>query len=81
MLDPRFGLTGESEPSVCAVSGEPITGRHANTQSIGDGGFYRVLAKHARQLTPDKQAELEAAFKALTSPAADDTTSKKGKQS
>jgi hypothetical protein len=40
----QLGIIGEREPSLCAVSGKPVKGKHANTYYKGDGKhFVRVL--------------------------------------
>lgn len=40
----QIGIIGEREPELCAVSGKPIKGKHANTYYKGDGKHYvRVL--------------------------------------
>lgn len=56
--DPRVGVTGESEPDVCAYSGEKVQGRHANSFSLGHRRYYRVLAKHLDKWTEEDHVRM-----------------------
>jgi hypothetical protein len=44
-VDPRLGKTGEFEPKVCAVTGQKVQGRHAQTVHLRDGWYFRFLSK------------------------------------
>lgn len=83
MNDSRFGITGVSEPEVCAISGQPARGRHANTYHLTGGAVYYVLAKYVSQWTPALHDTLQAAFTAASMPVTGDlpadSSSKKGK--
>jgi len=49
-IDPRIGKHGEYEPEICAVTGHKAPRDVACTNvSLGNGYYYRVLAKVARQ--------------------------------
>ena len=58
--DARIGVTGGVEPDVCASSGEKVQGRHANTYSLPNGMYYRVLGKHAPRWTDADHARMVA---------------------
>lgn len=66
-VDPRIGKHGVYEPSVCAVTGQKAPRARACTNiSLGNGYYYRVLAKAVHRA--DKPAiakELEKAMSAL----------------
>lgn len=66
-IDPRIGKHGEYEPQVCAVTGHkaPRDAAHTNVK-LGNGYYYRVLAKVARQHDRDAtKAELKKALSEL----------------
>lgn len=82
MIDPRFGITGVSEPEVCAVSGELARGRHANRYPLPGKAYFYVLSKHVSELTDDVLARIHADFAALVAPQdtlVNDGPQKKGK--
>ena len=66
--DPRIGLHGEYEPEVCAHTGQKAPrGRACTNVSLGNGFYYRVLAKAVHRA--DKKAirkELENSMSALS---------------
>lgn len=65
--DSRIGKHGEYEPKICAVTGQKAPrGRACTNVSLGNGYYYRVLAKAVHKA--DKPAiakELEKAMSAL----------------
>lgn len=82
MNDPRFGIVGQSEPQICAISGEHAPGRHLNAMGVSPNGVYYILAKHAHKWTETLHAEMQAAFTALVTPQeipVNETPQKKGK--
>lgn len=51
--DPRLGIHGGKQPLVCPVTGQNVAGRHFTTVSIGNGYYFRVLAKVKPQTDMD----------------------------
>lgn len=60
MQDRRIGKHGESEPQVCAVTGQICRGQHATHYSIGNGYYIAILEKeHKRMNAKDIMAVIE----------------------
>jgi hypothetical protein len=75
-IEQRLG-TDTQEPLVCALTGQPVQGRHSVGYKIaGTGILYRVLAKHHHLWTPETRTafEAQAAPKTLTKPKEGDKT-------
>lgn len=59
-MDERIGKDGEFEPMYCAITGQTVRGRHAQTIGLRDGYFFRVLSKASQENVGSIKSELMA---------------------
>lgn len=59
-MDERIGKDGEFEPMYCAITGQTVRGRHAQTIGLRDGYFFRVLSKASQDNVSVIKSELMA---------------------
>lgn len=64
MTDYPYGVRGERDVRVCALSGVRIRPGDMTLHIEGTKLFYRVAARRAKLLTDEKRAEIESAIKA-----------------
>jgi hypothetical protein len=67
--DARIGHPNGKEPTVCAVSGQSVRGRHQEQHQLRSGFYYSVLAKFKGRIPPTRHAELMAVLPPEPTPA------------
>lgn len=82
MLDPRIGEYSGEEPLVCAMSGEPVRGRHSSQYALDKEHYYRVLGKREGDFSWREAVETELrALIASAAQPAPEAPAKSGKAS
>ena len=65
-MDKRLGKAGGVEPSVCAVTGQPVRGRHSTHYHLPpDGYYFSILEKAAMRMNKEEIEEVRKECRAL----------------